>query len=145
MLVATLGYMASGKKIERRYIEHVARELDGVVNNQFEGNQTRAAKGLGISQAHLSHLIAAEGRGPGLSVLLRMRDYTGKSIDALLGLPPVPGEELTERLRAALETEVARIKRDARMQVEQAQAKAAETDERQMRPTVSKRPRKKNA
>ncbi len=141
MLGLTLGSVASGKKIERKYIEHVARELAAVVRDRFEGNQTRAAKSLGISQPHLSHLIAAEGRGPGLNVLLRLRDYTGRSIDALLGLPPVASDELTERLRAALDTEVARIRRDARRIVEEAQVKVSEAEGR-ARARVQPRKRK---
>lgn len=123
MLAHTLVYVAAKKRIERQYMEHVARELAALVRDRFDNNQTRTAKALGISQPHLSHLIAAEGRGPGLSVLIRLREYTGRSIDALLGLPPLPSDELTERLRAALDTEVARIKRDARMMVEEAHAK----------------------
>lgn len=131
MLGPTLVYVASAKQIDRRYIEHVARELAKVVKEQFEGNQTRAAKRLGLSQAHLSHLIAGQtGRGPGLTVLIRLREYTGRSIDSLLGLPPIAGDELVERLRATLETEVARIRRDARQQVEAALPKVQAAPER---------------
>lgn len=122
--------MGAKKRIERRYIEHVARELDALVKERFDGNQTRAAKQLGISQPHLSALIAGEGRGPGLSVLILLRHFTNRSIDALLGLPPLPEEESVARFNAALETEIARIRRDARLAVEAAQTKVAAAEKK---------------
>jgi transcriptional regulator with XRE-family HTH domain len=111
------------KKIDDAYIAHVARELAKLVDERFDGNQTRAAKALGMSQPHLSHLIAGtSGRGPGLSVLILLRHYTNRSIDSLLGLPPLPSDEITERLRMTIETEIARIKRDAMQDAGRAKA-----------------------
>lgn len=108
----------SKKKIEGRYIEHVVRILRHVVDTEYDGNQTRAAKGLGMSQPHLSNLLSGTSdRGPGLQTLIVLRHKTNQSIDALLGLPPVADIEIGERLQMSLATEIGRIKRDVRQQV----------------------------
>ncbi len=107
----------SRKKLEGQYIAHVAREIARLVDEQYEGNQTKAAKALGMSQPHISNLInGTAGRGPGLAALILLRHVTNRSIDSLLGLPPLGGDELVERLRATIDTEVARIARSARLQ-----------------------------
>lgn len=109
----TLARVGKTKKIERKYVEHFARELARIVRDEYDNNQTRAAKALGLSQAHISSLSNASSRGPGLSALLVMRDKTGQSIDELLGLPPPPQGALEMRMRASLDFEVARLRAEA--------------------------------
>ena len=131
--MTTIGYVGATKRLDRRYSEHFARELAKLVKDRFDDNQTKAAKYLGISQPHLSHLIAAEGRGPGLSVLLRVREATDRSIDELLGLPPPAIDALTKRLEASFELEVARFRAEASQKLEEARVIAATTGRRKKR------------
>lgn len=131
--------MASKKRIDRRYIEHFATELRRFSDALYDGNDTRAAAALGISQAHFSHLVSAKSqgpgsRGPGLSVLLLMRQRTGRSIDELLGLPPPSADELMERLRASFELEIARFRADAKRDLEAARVERAVVQERERSP-----------
>lgn len=88
------------------------------MKERFEGNQTAAARALGVSQPYLNQLVTSsmkgEGRGPGLGILLLMREKTGRSIEELLGLPPPPADELLERLRMTADLEIARIRAEAK-------------------------------
>lgn len=85
------------KRVPQYALDHFALELRKVIEEKFEGNQTRAAKALDCSQPHLSNILSGK-VGPGLNQLMAMRQLTGRSIDALLGLPPTPGDELVHRL-----------------------------------------------
>lgn len=90
-----------------------ARVVSDYVRERHEDNQTRAAKHLEVSQAHISDIISGK-KGPGLALLLLMRLETGRSIDDMLGFKVAPADELIERLRATFELHVARAQRDAR-------------------------------
>jgi len=77
------------RRLPREQCEHFASILRGLVEAEFAGVQAHAAKALGWSCAHMSNLLQGEpARGPGMHCLIAVRNYTGLSIDALLGLPP---------------------------------------------------------
>lgn len=97
--VDTLACVASTKRLDPKYLAHLADVVKTVVERDFGGIQRGAAeKRLGISQSHISQLIRGEHgeRGPGLPVLLKLREYTGMSLDALLGLPALTNEKLSD-------------------------------------------------
>jgi transcriptional regulator with XRE-family HTH domain len=81
-----LPHMGRSKALERRYAEHLASVLKPIVERDFE-NQTQAARAMGIAQSHLSQILMGEGAG--IAVLIRVRAFTGMSLDQLLGLPPL--------------------------------------------------------
>lgn len=110
--IDTLAVMAARtKRVEARYVQHLARLVRELVDTEFDKNGTKAAKAIGISQGHVSQL--ARGihgtRGPGLPALIALRAYMGKSIDELLGLPPLPQDALTQRIREVLIEESAKL------------------------------------
>lgn len=123
-VASTLGYMTTTKRIPAPEFKAFGRFLDDWVNREYQGNQTAAGKALKISQGHISALIRGE-RGPGLSMLLKMREKTGATIDSMLGFASMTGaDELLERLRATFELEVARTNQ------KKAEAETALIDER---------------
>lgn len=120
-LTNTLGSVArTTKRVPRAAFEHFGRVLRAWVDDVHDGNQTAAAKQLGVTQGHISAMILGN-RGPGLNTLILMREKTGKSIDEMLGLGPPPAEELAARLQASFDLEVARFRADAKKTLEQAQ------------------------
>jgi predicted transcriptional regulator len=140
--VNTLGSVSRTKRVPAAVLEHFGRELARWVNENFAGNQTHAARVLGVTQSHVSAMISGD-RGPGLNTLILMRSKTGKSVDELLGLGPAPPEHLTEQLRASFELEVARFRADAKRTLEEANQKLAEAADidakKARRPRNSKR------
>lgn len=96
---------AQAKALARAIKPYVDRFESGVA----------AAKAAGISQSQLSQIMAASGRGAGVSVLCRLRVVTGLTLDQLLGLDPLaeamPLDDVRAVLRVALE-EMERRKRD---------------------------------
>src|SRR4051812_13812967 len=74
------------KSVEREVAEHFSGEVARLVRERYDGNQSLAARSLGMTQSHISSIITGT-RGPGLNALLMMRNITGRSIDELLGLP----------------------------------------------------------
>lgn len=113
--VVTLPCVASKqtKKIPEKPRLAFARELQRLIDAKYEGNQTKAAKALHVTQGHISALIRGD-RGPGLNVLLLMRLETGKTIDEILGFAASPESELQQRLVATVELDVARIRAENR-------------------------------
>lgn len=81
--------------------KHLAAEIKPHLD-RFDGNGTALAKAWGVSQSQLSQIINATGRGAGVSVLSRIRLATGRSIDELLGLPPL-GPNIDDRIRKAVD------------------------------------------
>jgi len=91
-------------------MKHVGAIVAELVTTKFGNNQTRAAKALDCSQSHISAMVTGV-RGPGLNTLLALRDYTGRSIDDLLGLDTTPGDALVRELRETVEAHLqARLK-----------------------------------
>lgn len=90
------------KRIDSDALEHFGRELGRWVQEAHAGNQTAAGRALGLSQGHISAMIAGV-RGPGLPTLIALREKTGRSIDDLLGLGPLPARPaVNARLPAEL-------------------------------------------
>jgi transcriptional regulator with XRE-family HTH domain len=109
-------------------LAHFAKELERVVRERYENNQTRAAKALDCTQGHISAMLLGN-RGPGLNTLMAMRDITGRSIDSLLGLSPTPADNVIAQLRQTLELDL-----DTRLRVKQAQLEAmTEAERRELR------------
>lgn len=79
--------MTSGKSMDIVSSARVKKLLVALIETQFGGKQTTAAKALGVSQSHISGVISGR-TGPGMNLLVALRDWTGLSIDALLDLPP---------------------------------------------------------
>lgn len=88
------------KRLDPKCVASVARAVRELIERDFEGNQTAAAKALKVSQGHVSHVLNSEDRGPGLPFLIALREYTGRSIDSLLGLEDM--ETDAERLARAV-------------------------------------------
>lgn len=142
----TLPYVASRtRRVPVEPLEHFARFLRDWVLKEFEDNQTHAAKALGVTQGHISAMMRGD-RGPGLNTLILMREKTGRSIDELLGFSAPPPEENIGRMLASLELDVARIRAEARKNLEAANAKvaeAAEAERAERRPKPPPRRRRK--
>ena len=102
-MLFTLGSMGRnrGTGLTEKQAQHLAEELRAYLS-RYDNNQTAMAKAWGISQPQLSQIIAGSGRGAGVAVLCRLRMHTGKSIDDLLGLPPL-GATLEDQIRAAVD------------------------------------------
>lgn len=127
----TLGSVSrTTKRVPKAAFEHFGRVLRAWVDDVHGGNQTAAAKQLGVTQGHISAMILGN-RGPGLNTLIMLREKTGRSIVEMLGLGPPPAEELSERLRASFDLEVARFRADAKRTLEQAQHVLAEATKRE--------------
>ena len=73
-----------GKSLEGPQKEVVCALVEKIVNDDFDGNVTRAAKKIGISASFITEMIERR-RGPGNKALDKLADYTGKSTDELMG------------------------------------------------------------
>jgi hypothetical protein len=93
------------KRVSQGMRESVADALRELQRRHPDEKQTRLAKRIGISQPHYSQLLAAResSKGFGVNPLLALREELGWSIDRILGLPPLPEEELLVRIREMLE------------------------------------------
>ena len=74
----------SGKALEPGQNERLRALLTDIVNRDFKGNKTHAAKGLGVSQSFVTEVMAGH-RGAGNTLINALADYTGKSTDELRG------------------------------------------------------------
>lgn len=93
------------KKLDRKYIEHLAGILRPIVAKRFDGNGTSFAKHVGISQPQIAQLLRTDGgdRGVGIVVLIQLRKYLGLTLDEMLGLPPLPARAVpVDELEAAV-------------------------------------------
>ncbi len=98
------------KKLDRRYIEHLAGILRPIVRDRFDNNATAFAKHVGVSQPQIAQILRTDGgeRGAGIVVLMQLRKYLQMSLDDMLGLPPVhppavPKDELVAAVMEALD------------------------------------------
>lgn len=105
------------KKIEPHMAAHLGSLLRAIIDRDFGGNGTAAARGLGLSQSHLNQIVNGTGSGPGLSTLIVLRAYTGLSIDQLLGLAPTTAQAQGPRpldldaVRALVRDEIAALEK----------------------------------
>ncbi len=89
-----------GTGLTTEQAEHLAAELR-VFLSRYENNATTMARAWGVSQPQLSQILSGRGRGAGVAVLCRLRMHSGRTIDDLLGLPPL-GPTLDDKIRAAV-------------------------------------------
>jgi transcriptional regulator with XRE-family HTH domain len=83
--MGTMHYMAAPKgkaagSEEAGRVRAIVREL---CESRYDGNRTRAAEALHVSQPTLSELLNGKA-GPGFQLLERLRELTGKCIDEML-------------------------------------------------------------
>ncbi len=111
--IAYVGDMA--RKRGTGLTEEQAAHLAGVLRpylDRYEGNGTRLARAMDVSQSQLSQLLSGRGRGAGVAVLCRIRQFTGISIDDILGLPALTArEDLHSQIRHAVKAELAELQR----------------------------------
>lgn len=64
----------------------------------YEGSQSAMARDIGIPQPQLSQFLrpAERSAGAGISVLLRIRERFGVTLDDILGLPPLDEEKQSD-------------------------------------------------
>ena len=82
--------------------ENAARLLRAAMSRRAKASQEDVAEQLGISQPALSNILQAKG-ALGVNALIAIRNYTGNSIDELLGLPPLARPQSGDEVRAMLE------------------------------------------
>jgi plasmid maintenance system antidote protein VapI len=102
---ATLAHVTRTKSVNEKIAQQFARQLRAYVDDVYDGNQTRAAEGLGFTQGHLSALMRGE-RKPGLPILVQLKAKTGRSIDEWLGLATKAEASAEDRLAAAVAASV---------------------------------------
>jgi hypothetical protein len=91
--------MPKTKKLDRKYVDHVASLLRPILDERFGGNHTAMAKAMKVSQPQLSAVLKKHGgdRGAGIVFLLAVRDYLGdRTLDEILGLEPPEFVRLSE-------------------------------------------------
>ncbi len=84
----TLPPVAKTKRVSPAVLTAFARVLKKWVDDEHKGNQTHAGKDLGVTQSHVSAMLAGL-RGPGLNTLILLREKTHMSLDEMLGLEPL--------------------------------------------------------
>lgn len=105
------------KSIPQPLLENVVSFFGTIWKRDFEGKgrggkdvaQTAAAERIGLSQPTLNALKTGTGKGVGLNTLLILRKYEGRSIDDMLGLPPLGGAVKSAAIEM-LEAELARVR-----------------------------------
>lgn len=98
------------KKLDRKYLDHLAGILRPIVKERFDGNGTAFAKHVDVSQPQIAQLLSADsGGGVGIVVLMQLRKYLGVSLDDMLGLPALPARAIpVNELEAAVERALAK-------------------------------------
>lgn len=79
--------------------EAARKFLRRIVVEDFEENQSKAARGLGISQAQISDVLSSR-RGLGYSALEILANYRGVSVEEVTGGKGADGETDTAEARA---------------------------------------------
>jgi hypothetical protein len=97
----------SRKKLDPKTADRIRDAIREVVRERFNGNQRAAADALDISPPHLSDILN-KNRDAGTNTLISLRNMTGRSLDEILGLPPLrPGE--TEQRLSQVEKALAKL------------------------------------
>lgn len=71
--------------------EHLRGEVRALIEKEFRGNESAAARAFGVSGSMLSEFLRGL-RGAGPKLLNGVADYTGRSTDDLYGRPPLVRE-----------------------------------------------------
>jgi transcriptional regulator with XRE-family HTH domain len=74
----------TGKALEGPANERLREVVRALVEQDFDGNRAGAARRLGVSQSYVQEFLAGT-RGAGRKLLEGLADYTGRSIDDLMG------------------------------------------------------------
>lgn len=82
----------STKSLRPEQNDYIRGVLQAVVDEDFGGVATAAAKALGIPQSQASDFLAGK-TGAGQKVVFALADYTGRSLDELYGRPRLPSGE----------------------------------------------------
>jgi transcriptional regulator with XRE-family HTH domain len=144
MVGTTLGFMGT-KGLPLPQARHLANLLRPVVEKRFGGNETHAAKAMGVHQSQFNQILKAEGRGAGIAILMRIRKYMRMSIDELLGLEPVraaaqpAATPALDAIREAVRAELAAIR------AEEARAPLEEEPDPPTPPPVARPVRKRGS
>lgn len=86
----TLGAVQHNKALSPEQNDHIRGVLEKIIE-EHDGVVSRAAKVLGVSHSLLFEIRDGR-RGAGTKVLTALAQYTGRSIDDLMGRPPVVRE-----------------------------------------------------
>jgi transcriptional regulator with XRE-family HTH domain len=137
-----LAYMPRTKKVASATARHFQTVFSRWVDAEFEGNHTAAGRMLGMTQGHVSALYNGD-RGPGLSLLLLLREKTGQDFSFWLGLKPI-GEApaatpVLDTIREAVRAELAAIR------AEEARAPLEEEPDPPTPPPVARPVRKRGS
>jgi plasmid maintenance system antidote protein VapI len=97
------------KRVSEAVREDFMRVFAKWVKDVHDDNQTAAGRELGMTQSHVSALLAGS-RGPGIDLLIRMRKVTGLSLDQLLGLEKLPEVLTAQDVRKLSREEYAALK-----------------------------------
>lgn len=97
------------KRIDDELRQRFGRRLSAWVEEKHGGNQSAAARELGVTQSHISATISGA-RGVGLHFLLVFAAATDTTLDELLGM--TKGSDDEDRIRRLLREELAAL-RDA--------------------------------
>jgi transcriptional regulator with XRE-family HTH domain len=76
-----------GKALGPDQNERLRDMLREILERDFGGNKSEAARRIGVSQAFVAEFLSGN-RGAGNKLLRALADYTGRSTDDLLGRPP---------------------------------------------------------
>jgi len=79
-----------GKSLSHEQNDHLRDILRKLIDDEFGGKDTRAARALGVSQPLVSVFVKGGGGGAGPKLIQAIADYTGRSIDDLYGRPSLP-------------------------------------------------------
>ena len=115
------------------------------MDERFGGNETAAAKAMGVHQSQFNQIVRAAGQGAGILSLLRIRKYMRMSIDELLGLEPARATALPsapsalDAIREAVRAELAVIR------AEEARAPLEEEPDPPTPPPVARPVRKRGS
>lgn len=80
--------MTSGKALDEDRNQQLRAFMAKLINENFDGNKAAAARELKVSQSLVQEFLAGT-RGAGTKLLTALADYTGQSLDSLVGRPEV--------------------------------------------------------
>lgn len=86
----------SARALPREQNERLRALLREIITKDFDGGLTKAAEKLGVTHATISDVLNGK-RGVGQKLLNGMAEYTGRSLDDLLGRPVVVYDAATTR------------------------------------------------
>lgn len=86
----------SGKALDPKQNEELRRVVTKLIEENFDGNKTAFAREIKVSASMVQEFLGGT-RGAGARFLTALADYTGRSVDSMLGRPE-PDETRQVRL-----------------------------------------------